>query len=119
MSLKDEWQDTKHVFKQYKDNWRRESAQKIPARRKKILIWIFSVLAMGIVVLPWLNLKYIAYLLDAAIAFLLIDDGNPLAYVFGRRGVSRLISFILSFLIGLIIVVIAGIYIFIIPDVFR
>ena len=51
MSLKDEWQDTKQVFKQYKNDWKKEATQKIPAKRKKILIWIFSVLAIGIVVI--------------------------------------------------------------------
>ncbi|MGQ5709585.1 hypothetical protein [Lactobacillus sp. PSON] len=119
MSLKDEWQDTKRVFKQYKSDWKKESAQKLPARKKKIIIWLFSVLAVGILILPWLNLKNVAYFLDAVVAFLLVDDGYPLAYVFGRRGMSRIFSLILSLLIGLVIIIIAGVYIFVTPDVFK
>lgn len=41
MSLKDEWQDTKHVFKQYKDNWRRESAQKYQLEERRFLFGYF------------------------------------------------------------------------------
>lgn len=119
MSLKDEWEDTKKYAQERKTEWKDESAHKMSPRARKIMTWLYVTAVVGILVLPWLKLKNIAYFLDAVLAFFLVTDGYPMANVFGRRGMGRAVSVTLSLLIGLVIITVAAVYIFVIPDVFQ
>lgn len=119
MSLKDELDDTKKYVQERKNEWQKESNQKMSPKRRKVFTWLYIILAIGILILPWLKLKNVAYFFDAILAFFLVTDGYPMAYVFGRRGMGRAASVILSLLIGLVIVVIAAVYVFIMPDIFQ
>ena len=119
MGLKDEWEDTKKYAQERKTEWKNESAHKISPKARKIMTWLYVIVAIGILALPWLKLKNIAYFLDAVLAFFLVNDGYPLANVFGRRGMGRAAAVTLSLLIGLVIIVVAAIYIFLMPDIFQ
>lgn len=119
MSLKDEWEDTKKYAQERKTEWKDESAHKMSPKARKIMTCLYVIAAVGILILPWLKLKNIAYFLDAVLAFFLVTDGYPMANVFGRRGMGRAASVTLSLLIGLVIVVVAAVYIFIMPDIFQ
>ena len=119
MSLKDELEDTKKYAQERKSEWKDESAHKMSPKARKVMTWLYVIVAVGIFVLPWFKMKSIAYFLDAVLAFFLVNDGYPLANVFGRRGMGRAAAVTLSLLIGLVIIVVAAVYIFIMPDIFH
>lgn len=110
MSLKEDVQEEKQ---RRNEEWQQEIDKAMASENKKrMFILAFVIVIIGILVLPWLRWTLIANGLEILLAVPFLT-GYPLAYIFGKHGMNRLASVILSLIIGIVILILVNVYIWI------